>query len=108
MNHHYNNCDIAFDLLPLYLDGKTGQESNAFMERHLSECKECRKNYELMKTTAMGWEPEQPKVPRERKKAYRRLMAKIYRLWILFGIIYIAMIFFVAWMMLGILQWDIG
>ncbi len=41
-------CDIVSDLLPLYLEGKTGDESNLFVREHLKQCEQCRKNLEYM------------------------------------------------------------
>ena len=41
-------CDIVSDLLPLYLEGKTGEESNLFVREHLDQCGLCRKNLEYM------------------------------------------------------------
>lgn len=42
-------CDIIEDLLPLYLDYATKEETNQFIQKHLEECESCRKDYELMK-----------------------------------------------------------
>lgn len=36
-------CNIARDLLPLYLDGLCSEETKKELEEHLSECNECRK-----------------------------------------------------------------
>lgn len=48
MSKNYNDCDIVLELLPLYLDGKTCEESNAFVKEHLVGCAECREVHELM------------------------------------------------------------
>lgn len=48
MNDTYNACDIALELLPLYIEQKTGQDSNLFLTRHLAECKQCQKAYQMM------------------------------------------------------------
>ena len=48
MSENCNAWDIALELLPLFIDQKTGQESNLFLARHLAECKECQKAYQLM------------------------------------------------------------
>ncbi len=48
MNRNVSDCDIVLELLPLYIEKKTGQESNVFVESHLTECEACRKVYELM------------------------------------------------------------
>ena len=48
MSKNYNDCDITLELLPLYIEKKTGEESNIFVAKHLLECKECRQTYRLM------------------------------------------------------------
>ncbi len=48
MHREYRDCEIVFDLLPLYLDGKTSDESNSYVCRHLAECKGCQQAYQLM------------------------------------------------------------
>lgn len=41
-------CNIVKDLLPLYCDKLTSQDSNEEIEKHLSECAECKSVYESM------------------------------------------------------------
>jgi hypothetical protein len=41
-------CNIIIDLLPLYCDKLTSQDSNEEIEKHLHECKECNAIYESM------------------------------------------------------------
>ena len=36
------NCNIVRDLLPLYLDGETSEETAKMVEEHIAECDECR------------------------------------------------------------------
>lgn len=36
------SCAVVRDLMPSYLDGLTEDATNAFIERHLSECEACR------------------------------------------------------------------
>ena len=43
------DCSICIDLLPSYIDGLTSEESNKFIEDHLSKCKDCKRTYDLMK-----------------------------------------------------------
>lgn len=43
------NCNIADDLLPLYLDDACSEDSKAALEKHLSECASCREKLERMK-----------------------------------------------------------
>lgn len=41
-------CNIVKDLLPLYCDKLTSQDSNEEIEKHLSECADCKAVYESM------------------------------------------------------------
>ncbi|MCF0150678.1 MAG: zf-HC2 domain-containing protein [Firmicutes bacterium] len=41
-----NNCAIVRDLLPLYFDGETTEETSEFIRQHLEECPECREYFE--------------------------------------------------------------
>lgn len=44
-------CDIISDLLPLYMEHKTGKESNEFIKMHVEQCEECRKNMQFMEAS---------------------------------------------------------
>ncbi|MBQ7775240.1 MAG: zf-HC2 domain-containing protein [Lachnospiraceae bacterium] len=50
MNKECNTCDIVLELLPLYIEQKTGQESASFVKEHLDDCKECQEIYRYMST----------------------------------------------------------
>lgn len=39
-------CGVIKDLLPLYAEGLTNEESNNLIKQHLSECEYCRQQYE--------------------------------------------------------------
>lgn len=41
-------CDLVTDLLPRYIDKKTSEESNRFIEEHINNCPECKAMYEAM------------------------------------------------------------
>ena len=41
-------CHVVKDLLPLYVDGLTSEETSADICAHLAECDDCRKEYEAM------------------------------------------------------------
>ncbi|SCY36010.1 Putative zinc-finger [Pseudobutyrivibrio sp. AR14] len=41
-------CDLVTDLLPRYIDKKTSEESNRFIEEHINECQDCKELYEAM------------------------------------------------------------
>lgn len=42
-------CDTVKDLLPIYVDGMTSEESNKLVEEHIKDCNECRLVLEQMK-----------------------------------------------------------
>lgn len=41
-------CSVTRDLLPAYIEGLTGEGSNAFIAAHLVECEKCRAAYRVM------------------------------------------------------------
>lgn len=43
------NCNIVKDLLPNYIENLTCEETNQFIEKHLSECPYCKQIFENMK-----------------------------------------------------------
>ena len=45
-----NKCKIVQDILPIYIESMASEETNIFVEEHLKECKNCRKNLEEMKS----------------------------------------------------------
>ena len=44
-----NECSIVKDLLPLYAENLTGEETNEFVKTHLEECESCRSEYAKIK-----------------------------------------------------------
>lgn len=44
-------CGVIRDLLPLYIDNVCNEESKQAVEKHLSECEECRSCCETMRST---------------------------------------------------------
>ncbi len=48
MNKEIKSCDIVQELLPLYIEKRTGEESNQYVEEHLAECEACRAAYQWM------------------------------------------------------------
>lgn len=52
-------CEIARDLLPLYIDGCCSEESRAAVEEHLRSCAACREILDAMRQTP-GAEPIGP------------------------------------------------
>lgn len=74
MNKKYNACEIVLELLPLYIEHKTGEESNFFVESHLAKCQECQEIYRLMNADfSMQMEKvEIDNLPKEIKKKSKR------------------------------------
>lgn len=48
MKMHDHECDVVRDLLPLYIENRTGDESNRLIRRHLEQCIECSEVYRNM------------------------------------------------------------
>ena len=44
-------CEIIADLLPIYLDRETQEDTNHYIEEHLVSCQSCRQNYQWMKSS---------------------------------------------------------
>lgn len=43
-----NICSMVRDLLPLYMEGLTSEETGGAVEHHLENCEECRKEYRIL------------------------------------------------------------
>ncbi len=43
------SCNIIEDLLPLYIDGVSSDETNKLIESHIENCKDCQEKLNLMK-----------------------------------------------------------
>ena len=64
-------CSVIRDLLPLYAENMTGEESNALIDEHLADCPDCRSQLEELKQpTAPA--PDASESLRGVKKAIRR------------------------------------
>lgn len=59
-------CGIIRDLLPLYIDDVCNEESKQAVQNHLSECEECKRYYEAMKSTE-GFEDKRNDNSEDRK-----------------------------------------
>lgn len=44
------NCNIIKDILPLYIDNLISEDTRKFVENHIQNCDECRKELSLLKT----------------------------------------------------------
>ena len=43
-----DNCKIVHDLLPSYIDGLTNQETNKYIEEHITKCSKCTEKLKVM------------------------------------------------------------
>ena len=43
-----NHCKIVEDLLPLYLDHLTSEETSEYIRKHMENCSMCMQNYKRM------------------------------------------------------------
>ena len=46
------NCNIVKDLIPLYIDGCCSEESEKIVEEHISDCDDCKRLLEDMKSSS--------------------------------------------------------
>lgn len=75
-------CEIINDLLPLYVDGLTCDETNRQIREHMESCEPCRGNFQRMKEAFAGEESEKRKADRQeidylkklRKKGFKRIL----------------------------------
>ena len=44
-----NDCQVAKDLMPLYVEDLVSEESRTFIEEHMKTCDDCKQHYEQMK-----------------------------------------------------------
>lgn len=72
------NCKLVQDLLPNYIERMTTSETNIFIEKHLEECKECKKTAEIMKKeTEFDAKGERRKIDYLKKYNRKMLVFKI-------------------------------
>lgn len=50
-------CNIIHDLLPLYVDGLTTEETNGYIKEHLEKCSDCQEEYSVYKKELATLEP---------------------------------------------------
>ncbi len=94
MDEKRKECELALDLLPLYLDGKTGEESDAFLAQHLKECENCRAVQELLRR-------ELPLQVRKKEPKRKRLRISKGWLFVILGLaVYLAVLAGIVWTIL--------
>ena len=70
-------CDIISDLLPLYLEHKTSEETGEFIREHLQECESCRKSLWYMDTSyeeLFAESKEKAMQKKESKKSTKKML----------------------------------
>ena len=85
------DCSIVRDLLPLYADGLTSEESNRLIGEHLNECADCRAVEEAMSRDIMATDTnlngEVDYLQKIKKKRRRMLIATVITCIVVFAII---------------------
>lgn len=70
-------CEIAEDLLPLYVDNVCSDQSKRAVEEHLQECEKCRKLIESTHAVAVPHiEPDQPTADQAVKKGFKKIQLR--------------------------------
>jgi len=75
-------CDIIRDLLPLYIDGLTSEESNAEIKSHLAECEDCSVYYKEMQGDIQEEVPVINEKEIDYLKKVKRKNKKIILMWV--------------------------
>ncbi|EWM52969.1 zf-HC2 domain-containing protein [Ruminococcus flavefaciens] len=89
-------CNIVKDLLPLYCDNLTSEDSNEEIEKHLSECADCKAVYESMNKKEENIEvPEKDVKPL--KKVKKRTKLKIIATVLGTAVVLFGVFMFVFW-----------
>lgn len=83
----FNECEIIADLLPIYLDHATQEETNSLIEEHLARCEDCKKNYEWMKSSFGEILNEDNEKPRKKKK--NKMFKKVKWKMFLYGYVFL-------------------
>lgn len=98
-------CKIISDLLPLYAEDMVCEETAKFVENHLSECENCKKDFEAFKNGDDLKEvfKEETTKPAEDIKPFKKIMKKMNMQ--MHSISYLLIIFFIFF---GFLSMDSG
>ena len=70
------NCNVIRDLLPLYIDKISSEETNKLIEEHFEECEECKKYYEIMKDETKVSDIDEEKVLKKFSKKMKKKRLK--------------------------------
>lgn len=72
-----NECNIIKDILPLYLENMVSDDTRKFVDEHLSQCPECKKELELSKIDISIEEHSQDEnIPSQAMKKIKREIKK--------------------------------
>lgn len=55
-----SQCNIVKDLIPLYVEGLTNEDSQVLVEQHIAACSECRSYYEMIKQDYEKYASQEP------------------------------------------------
>ena len=69
------SCNIARDLLPLYIEGILSEETAQVVEMHLQTCKSCKKDFETMRQEFVF--PSAPKIQEENERILKELKRQL-------------------------------
>lgn len=70
------SCGVCKDLLTLYVDGLTCEESERLVEEHITECQDCKSTYEAMKDAGVTKVSKGDKMAAEQFKHSMRKIQK--------------------------------
>lgn len=73
MSKHRITCEVAKDLIPIYIDGALSKESEELVREHVSGCKECQKMMESMKVDLGQWKDEDATLFQTVGKGFRKM-----------------------------------
>ncbi len=100
MMNKNHECEIIFDLLPLYVEETTSKESNEFVQQHILHCEECRKNLQYMIASYEELVPEKSTRRKKRRaksyvfgKAKSKIFVGVYLCLLVAAWIYIILCF---------------
>ena len=73
MSKHRITCEVAKDLIPIYIDGALSKESEELVREHVEDCKECQNMMESMKTDIGQWKDEDTTLFKKVGKGFRKV-----------------------------------
>lgn len=102
-----HNCNVVYDLMPLYVDEICSEDSKKLVEEHLKECEACNKKYQDMKGVIAEEENKEGLKETEEQRikdfSLKRTFTKIRRICII--VIVVAVLIGVPAVNLGINQY---